>query len=52
MMQEIGGFFELELHCGEEYHAAAIKVNSGSDALKYNWIEGEDGGRLYHSPRV
>ena len=35
MMQEIGGFFELELHWGEEYHADAIKVNSGSKALEY-----------------
>ena len=35
MTQEIGGFFELELHWGEEYHAGAIKVNTGTNALEY-----------------
>ena len=29
MKQEIGGFFELELHWGGQYHPDAIKVNSG-----------------------
>lgn len=35
MTQEIGGFFELELHWREEYHAGAIKVNTGTNALEY-----------------
>ena len=35
MKQEIGGFFELELHWGGQYHPDAIKVNSGSKALEY-----------------
>jgi hypothetical protein len=35
MIQEIGGFFELELPWGEEYHAGAIKVNTGTNALEY-----------------
>ncbi len=34
-MREIGGYFELELAQKEEYHANAIKLNSGRNALKY-----------------
>ena len=35
MTQEIGGFFELELHWGKNYHAGAVKVNTGTKALEY-----------------
>ena len=34
-MKEIGGYFELELASKEEYHASAIKLNSGRNAFKY-----------------
>lgn len=33
-MKEIGGFFELELDRKLEYHADAIKVNSGRNAIR------------------
>lgn len=32
---EIGGFFELELKRGTEFHTSAVKVNSGRNALKF-----------------
>lgn len=35
MTPEVGGFFELEIQCGDEYHSSAIKVNSGRNALGY-----------------
>ncbi len=31
----IGGYFELELREGEEYHPEAIRLNSGSHAFEY-----------------
>ncbi len=31
----IGGYFELELNSGEEYHSTAIRLNSGRNALEY-----------------
>ncbi|MCY6370540.1 hypothetical protein [Clostridium ganghwense] len=34
-MKEIGGFFELELNKGEEYHKDAIKLNSARNCLLY-----------------
>lgn len=34
-MKSIGGYFELELNEGAEYHKDAIKVNSGRSAFKY-----------------
>ncbi len=34
-MKEIGGFFEIELNAGKEYHNNAIKLNSGRNALWY-----------------
>lgn len=34
-MKEIGGYFELELPLGEEYHKYAIKLNTGRNALEY-----------------
>jgi hypothetical protein len=34
-MKEIGGYFELELTKKEEFHNAAIKLNSGRNAFKY-----------------
>lgn len=34
-MMSIGGYFELELRTGNEYHAAAIRLNSGRNALEY-----------------
>lgn len=33
-MQEIGGYFELELRKGEEYHKGAIRLNTGRNALE------------------
>ena len=32
---EIGGYFELELRRGQEYHPYAIKLNTGISAFKY-----------------
>jgi hypothetical protein len=34
-MNEIGGYFELELSRGKEYHSDLIKLNSGRNSLKY-----------------
>lgn len=34
-MKEIGGYFELELEFGQEYHSRAIKLNLGRTALEY-----------------
>lgn len=34
-MKEIGGFFELELIKGKEYHSNALRLNSGRNALWY-----------------
>lgn len=33
--KEIGGFFELELNNGFEYHGAAIALNTGRNAFEY-----------------
>ena len=33
--KSIGGYFELELAKGEEYHKNAIKLNTGRNALEY-----------------
>ena len=34
-MKSIGGFFELELNSGNEFHPNAISLNSGRNALEY-----------------
>jgi hypothetical protein len=34
-MNSIGGYFELELSIGEEYHSGAIKLNSGRSCLEF-----------------
>lgn len=34
-MKEIGGYFELELPRGEEYHKTAIRLNTGRNAFEY-----------------
>ncbi|MDQ4121029.1 MAG: hypothetical protein M3209_06250 [Acidobacteriota bacterium] len=34
-MKSIGGYFELELRKGTEYHPDAIKLNSGRNAFRY-----------------
>lgn len=34
-MNPIGGYFELELRKGEEYHKDAIRLNSGRNAFEY-----------------
>jgi hypothetical protein len=34
-MNPIGGYFELELRKGEEYHKNAIRLNSGRNAFEY-----------------
>lgn len=34
-MIEIGGYFELELNRGSEYHKDAIRLNSGRNAFEY-----------------
>lgn len=34
-MKEIGGYFELELYNGKEYHKSALRLSSGRNALKY-----------------
>ena len=34
-MKEIGGYFELELTKGIEYHSELLKLNSGRNAFKY-----------------
>ena len=40
-MNSIGGYFELELNKGIEYHSDAIKLNSGRNALQYIIMAGE-----------
>ncbi len=40
-MKEIGGYFELELSSGKEFHADAIKLNSGRNCFKYILIAQE-----------
>lgn len=34
-MNSIGGYFELELRKGDEYHKGAIRLNSGRNAFEY-----------------
>jgi len=34
-MREIGGYFELELNSGREYHSSAIRLNLGRTAFEY-----------------
>ena len=34
-MKQIGGYFELELRKGEEYHKEALRLNSGRNAFEY-----------------
>jgi hypothetical protein len=34
-MKSVGGYFELELSRGSEYHPDAIKLNSGRNAFRY-----------------
>lgn len=34
-MSSIGGYFELELKKGEEYHKGAIRLNTGRNAFEY-----------------
>lgn len=34
-MEEIGGYFELELRKGEHYHKNAIRLNSGRNCFEY-----------------
>ena len=34
-MKPIGGYFELELNCGKEYHSKAIKLNLCRNAFEY-----------------
>ena len=34
-MNAIGGYFELELAKGEEYHKDAIRLNTGRNAFEY-----------------
>jgi len=34
-MKEIGGYFELELPKGKEYHQKAIRLNTGRNAFEY-----------------
>lgn len=34
-MNPIGGYFELELRDGEEYHREALRLNSGRNAFEY-----------------
>lgn len=34
-MKSIGGYFELELPHGEEYHKSAIRLNTGRNAFEY-----------------
>ena len=35
MGKTIGGYFELELPCHEEYHKNALRLNSGKNCLEY-----------------
>ena len=34
-MQEIGGYFELDTYCGEEYYPNAVALNCGRNAIAY-----------------
>lgn len=34
-MDPIGGYFSLEIPCGEEYHKEAIRLNTGRNCLEY-----------------
>lgn len=34
-MKSVGGYFELELPCGEHYHDAALRLNSARSCLEY-----------------
>ena len=34
-MKAIGGYFELELASGKEYHPKAIRLNSGRNAFEF-----------------
>ena len=34
-MNSIGGYFELELPCGEPYHKGALALNTGRNCLEY-----------------
>jgi hypothetical protein len=34
-MKEIGGYFELELRKGKEYHTNALRLNSGENCLEF-----------------
>lgn len=45
-MIEIGGFFELELQKGQDYHPKAIKLNTARNALRY-LIESKHIKKLY-----
>lgn len=35
MRRSIGGYFSLELPCHEEYHQAALRLNTGRNCLEY-----------------
>ena len=35
IMEAIGGYFELELHKGEEYHKDAISLNTARNCFEY-----------------
>lgn len=39
-MKAIGGYFELELSKGQEYHARALRLNTGRNALRYALEQG------------
>lgn len=34
-MKPIGGYFELELRKGEDYHKSAIRLNAGRNSFEY-----------------
>ncbi|MFW5983430.1 MAG: hypothetical protein ACOCQ4_02930, partial [bacterium] len=38
-MNPIGGYFELELNKGEEFHKNALKLNTGRNAFEYVILE-------------
>lgn len=48
MKEEIGGFFELELKCGKEYHNDALSFNTGRNCLK--WILENTGLKKIYIP--
>ena len=35
MMEAIGGYFELELQQGEEYHKDALRLNTARNCFEY-----------------